>query len=132
MADSLGGISYPWESWRTILPLCVGFLGIVGFGLHSAFVAKDPLIRRSIFSTVSATVNYICTTIHGIIIWSALYYMPLYFEVAKGYTPMEAGIALFPFTLSLGPAAVVIGILIAATGRYRPSLVRNFLHLGRI
>ena len=71
--------------------------------------------------------NYGCTAIHGIIIWSALYYMPLYFEVVKGFTPLRAGIALFPFTLTSGPAAVMVGIAIAVTGRYRPSLVSTFL-----
>lgn len=118
-----GGVNYPWGSWKTIIPLSVGLVGFVAFGLHSAYIARDPFIHGSIFSSLSASVNYICTAIHGMIIWGALYYMPLYFEVVKGLTPLGAGIALLPFTLTTGPAAVAVGIVIAATGKYRPSLV---------
>jgi hypothetical protein len=49
--------------------------------------------------------------------------MPLYFEAAKGFNPIVSGVALFPFTLTLGPSAVIVSFLIAATGRYRPSMV---------
>jgi hypothetical protein len=48
--------------------------------------------------------------------------MPLYFEVAKDYSPVTSGVAIFPFTFTTAPAAVVIGIVITKTGRYRPSL----------
>lgn len=43
----------------------------------------------------------------------------MYFEAAKGYSPTTAGVALFPWTFTIGPAAVVVGIIIAITGRYR-------------
>lgn len=43
----------------------------------------------------------------------------MYFEAAKGYSPTTAGIALFPWTFTTAPAAVVVGILVAKTGRYR-------------
>lgn len=48
--------------------------------------------------------------------------MPLYFEVAKNYSPITSGIAIFPFTFTVAPAAVVVGLVITKTGRYRPSL----------
>ncbi|RAL59143.1 hypothetical protein DID88_006699 [Monilinia fructigena] len=48
--------------------------------------------------------------------------MPLYFEVAKNYTPIQSGIGLFPLTFTTAPAAVVVGLIIAKTGHYRPSI----------
>jgi fucose permease len=44
---------------------------------------------------------------------------PLYFEGAKGFSPINAGIGLFPWTFTTGPAAVIVGIIVAKTGRYR-------------
>jgi MFS family permease len=44
---------------------------------------------------------------------------PLYFEGAKGFTPINAGIGLFPWTFTTGPAAVIVGIIVAKTGKYR-------------
>ncbi|KAE8440809.1 hypothetical protein EG329_006541 [Mollisiaceae sp. DMI_Dod_QoI] len=117
-----GGVMYNWDSWRTLAPLILGVFGIVGFVLYSAYISPGPLIRRSLFNSPTAITAYAGTLIHGMIVWSLLYYMPLYFEVAKNYSPIDSGIAIFPFTFTVAPAAVVVGIIIAKTGRYRPSI----------
>jgi hypothetical protein len=49
--------------------------------------------------------------------------MPLYYEVAKNYNSIESGIAIFPFTFTTAPAAIVVGFIITKTGKYRPSIV---------
>lgn len=51
--------------------------------------------------------------------FSQLYYLPLYFQVAKGYSPLLSGVALIPQSFSVCPASVITGILITRTGRYR-------------
>jgi len=48
--------------------------------------------------------------------------MPLYYEGVKGYSPIIAGVALFPGTFTVAPMAVVTGIAITVTGRYRWAL----------
>lgn len=58
----------------------------------------------------------------GIIVSSILYYLPLYFEVAKDMSPTMAGVGLFPQTFTVAPASVVVGVLIAKTGKYRWSV----------
>jgi hypothetical protein len=112
---------------RTLVPLLLGVLGLVGFVVSSVYLSPEPLIRRSLFNSSTAIVAYFGTLIHGIIVWSLLYYMPLYFEVAKNYSPVTSGVALFPFTFTVAPAAVMVGIVITKTGRYRPSIVSAFL-----
>ncbi|KAF9773656.1 hypothetical protein IL306_008490 [Fusarium sp. DS 682] len=47
------------------------------------------------------------------------YYAPLYHEV-RGSSSVAAGVAVMPFTGTVAPAAVVVGLLIAKTGTYRP------------
>jgi hypothetical protein len=115
-----GGIMYSWSAWRTLIPLALGVFGLLGFVSYSVYLSKEPLIRRSLFNSPTAIVAYF---IHGLIVWSLLYYMPLYFQVAKNYTPISSGIAIFPLTFTTAPAAVVVGIVITKTGRYRPSVV---------
>lgn len=117
-----GGVMYDWSSWRTLVPLTIGVPGITGFILYSVYIPRLPLIRRSLFNTPTAITAYIGTLVQGLIVWSLLYYMPLYFEVAKDYSPIISGIAAFPFTFTVAPAAVVVGLIITKTGRYRPSL----------
>ncbi|EMD86634.1 hypothetical protein COCHEDRAFT_1146356 [Bipolaris maydis C5] len=114
-----GGVQYPWDSWRTLVPLIVCGAGMVGFVLYIEFVAANPLIRTSVFKNRSAAILYTATVIHGIILWAILYYLPLYFEAVKGFGPILTGVALFPWTFTVAPASIATGIAIAILGTYR-------------
>lgn len=113
-----GGVQYPWNSWRTLVPMIVCAFGIGAFVMHQELFAPNPLIRTSVFKTTSAAALYVSTVIHGIILWGILYYMPLYFEAVKGMGPIMAGVSMFPWTFTVAPASVATGIAIAATGKY--------------
>ena len=52
-------------------------------------------------------------------LWSALYYLPLYYEAVKSMNPVMSGVALFPQTFTVAPAAIVVGNVVTITGRYR-------------
>ncbi|KAI4218059.1 MAG: hypothetical protein L6R36_009145 [Xanthoria steineri] len=114
-----GGVSYPWTSWHTLVPLCLGIAGLITFIAYEETVAAEPLIRLVIFKNQTAAVSYSATVIHGMILWSLLYYLPLYYETVKGFSPIVSGVALFPETFTVAPASVAVGILITVTGRYR-------------
>lgn len=128
-----GGIQYEWSSWRTLVPLFLGLAGLLGFVLYSAYVPAQPLIRRSLFQSSTSFVAYLSSVAHGIILWSLLYYIPLYFEAVKNKSAIASGVALFPATFTSAPAAIIVGIIITKTGRYRPSIVSiSSLHLNHI
>ncbi|KAL8981523.1 MAG: hypothetical protein Q9205_003714 [Flavoplaca limonia] len=114
-----GGVSYPWTSWHTLVPLCLGIAGLITFITYEEIVATEPLIRLVIFKNRTAAVSYSATVIHGMVLWSLLYYLPLYYEAVKGFSPIISGVALFPETFTVAPASVIVGILITVTGRYR-------------
>lgn len=114
-----GGVQYPWDSWRTLVPLILCGIGMIGFVMHQEYVAKNPLIRTAVFKSTSAAILFFSTIVHGIILWAILYYMPLYYQAVKGYSPILTGIALFPWTFTVAPASIATGIAIAVTGHYR-------------
>jgi hypothetical protein len=114
-----GGVQYPWDSWRTLVPLTICGVGMVGFVLQQELLAPNPLIRTSVFKNMSAAILFTETIIHGIILWSILYYMPLYYQAVKGMEPILTGVAMFPWTFTVAPASVATGIAIAVTGKYR-------------
>ncbi|KAG4025220.1 hypothetical protein MFRU_063g00100 [Monilinia fructicola] len=115
---SWGGVMFAWSSWHTLVPLVLGVLGIVGFLFYENWV-KEPLVPLGIFKRRTAMVNYIGTFTQGIIIWSIVYYIPLYYEGVKGYSPTIVGVAVFPETFTIAPAAIAIGVAISKTGRFR-------------
>ncbi|MCJ1366609.1 hypothetical protein MMC16_005738 [Acarospora aff. strigata] len=116
---SWGGVMYDWDSWRTLVPLLIGAAGLVAFGFYERFIAVEPLIRLHVFHGRTAIVSYLGSVVHGMILWSLLYYLPLYYEVVKGLSPILSGVALFPQTFTVAPASIVVGIIVTMTGRYR-------------
>ncbi|CAL5867238.1 uncharacterized protein PFLUO_LOCUS1453 [Penicillium psychrofluorescens] len=114
-----GGVSYAWDSWRTLVPLIVGTAGLLVFAFYEYRFASDPIIPPVIFQNRTATVSFIGSVLQGLILWCALYYMPLYYEAVKEYSPILSGVALFPETFTVAPSGLVIGILITVTGHYR-------------
>ncbi|KAF2119430.1 putative MFS multidrug transporter [Lophiotrema nucula] len=119
MAVTWGGTQYPWESWQTLVPLLLGVAGMIAFCVWEVFTSGPTLIPMSIFLNSSATILYLGSFFHGIILWALVYYMPEYFQSVKEYSAIMAGVAALPQTLTVVPCAVGVGIIVGKTGRYR-------------
>jgi MFS family permease len=104
---SRGGIEYPWSSWHTLVPLLVCTTGLVALAIHQEYVAKCPFVHTSIFKNRSAAIILTLTVLYGLILSAVLFYLPLYFEAVKGMSPVMAGVAILPWTLTLAPSAMV-------------------------
>lgn len=70
-----GGVMYEWSSWRVLLPLLIGPAGLVVFGWYEAKIAREPIIHRGLFNNWDMIVTYIMTILHGMLLWSLLYFM---------------------------------------------------------
>lgn len=77
----------------------------------------NPIIRLAIFKQQTALISYIGTFLHGVILWCLLYYLPLYYECVKGYSPIISGVAAFPETFTVAPASIIIGVLVSKWGK---------------
>ncbi|KAK3939699.1 major facilitator superfamily transporter [Diplogelasinospora grovesii] len=117
-----GGVMYEWSSWRCLLPLLIGPVGLVGFFFYEFRFASEPIINRRIFNDWDMIANYIMTVFHGAILWSLLYFLVLYYQAVKFYSPITSAVAILPETLTVAPAGVVVGIVAARTGNYKYSL----------
>jgi hypothetical protein len=80
-------------------------------------------------------ITYFETLVQGIVLWFLLYFLPLFYEACKEYTPIISGVAMplnlasllvsapRPFLLHCNlthfqACSVVVGIAYAATGRW--------------
>ncbi|KAI9764988.1 MAG: hypothetical protein M1840_007910 [Geoglossum simile] len=117
-----GGVMYPWSHWRTLVPLVLGGVGMFGFIFYEIYVPAEPLIKLHLFKNRSTSITYLGTVIHGMILWSMLYYLPLYYEAVKGFSPILSGVAIFPQTFTVAPMSIIIGFTVAITGYYRWAL----------
>ena len=58
---------YPWDHWRTLVPLILGGAGMIGFIFYEIFVPAEPLIKLHLFKNRSTSITYVGTVIHGMI-----------------------------------------------------------------
>ena len=52
----------------------LGVAGLLGFVVYSVYWSPEPLIRRSLFNSPTAITAYASTFIHGVMVWSLLFY----------------------------------------------------------
>ncbi|KAJ4000462.1 MFS general substrate transporter [Lentinula boryana] len=89
-----GGVTYPWNSVVVLAPLCCGMFVVVLFCLWEWKVAKLPIVPMHIFKHITVVGVYICMFSNGFVFFSALYYLPLYFQVVLQYSPTYSGVLL--------------------------------------
>ena len=73
-----GGVMYAWDSWRVLLPLIVGPVGLGLFWWYEIRLAKEPLIHRGMFNNLDMIVTYVLALLHGMVLWSLLYFLREY------------------------------------------------------
>jgi hypothetical protein len=73
-----GGVLFPWNSANVIVPLVLGISGMVGFWAIEDFLVREPMMPMRVFKERTALSGYIGTWVHGIILWSIIYYALLW------------------------------------------------------
>ncbi|EPT02404.1 hypothetical protein FOMPIDRAFT_1029277 [Fomitopsis schrenkii] len=124
-----GGVTFPWTSPVILAPLLSSFLVVVLFCFWEWKGARLPIIPMYIFRHVTVTGVYITMFANGMIFYSALFYLPQFFQVALGYSPIRSGVFLFPVLVSQTTAsfiAVSTDLLSSRTGRYRTIIHTGF------
>jgi uncharacterized membrane protein len=85
-----GGVMFPWNSANVVAPLVLGVFGLVGFWFIEDYLVKEPMMPMRVFKERTAFASYIGTWVHGIILWSIIYYLLLWVTL----TSFQANIRL--------------------------------------
>jgi hypothetical protein len=126
-ALTYAGVKYAWSSWHIIVPLIVGFAGIVAFHLYEASkFCPEPTMPTRLFSNRTSLFAFFLTFIHSILTLWTLYFLPVYFQAVLRSTPTRAGVQLLPTVMFLMPFAIMSGLFISKVGLYRPMLWSGF------
>lgn len=115
----LGGVALSWNS-PTVIGLIVG-----GSTTAILFVAQQrlhpqPIIPPRIFATRSSAACLAVGFFHGFTYIACLYYLPLYFQLVLGASPVQSGLWLLIAAVPMSVITVAVALVIARTGWYRP------------
>jgi hypothetical protein len=119
IALSWADTRFPWDSWRILVPLLVGFAGLIVFHVHQAFCA-EPTIPPHLFKNPTAAVSFAITFSMGMLsVWRS-YFLAIYLEGVLLVSSSRAGVLLLPSIFVFVPASMSAGIALSKWGRYKP------------
>ncbi|GAA6000896.1 hypothetical protein JCM10207_004709 [Rhodosporidiobolus poonsookiae] len=121
-----GGVAYPWSSYKVLVPLILGIVGMVAFIVLERFV-KNPTVPFEIFVHRNAVLSFGMTFLHGLLVMTVVYMLPIYFQADKGASPIRSGVDLFPISFIVAPFAIVGGISVTITGHYKIQSILAFV-----
>ncbi|KAE8149910.1 major facilitator superfamily domain-containing protein [Aspergillus avenaceus] len=117
-----GGIAYPWNSATVVCLIVFGIVTIFVYALIEWKVAKYPVTPLRLFKSTSNLATFAIAYIHGLAYIADLYYLPLYFQIVLGASPLMSGVYLLPVAVTLCVASTITGVYISHSGRYRPPI----------
>ncbi|KAJ6025039.1 hypothetical protein N7540_005836 [Penicillium herquei] len=130
IALTWGGTTYTWNSWHVLSPLLIGAASLVGFFFHQKIYAPEPTLPVRLYTHSTSLISYILTFIHGIEMTWLSYFLPVYFQVLLGATPLLSGVYLLAIVIPLMPAGIAGGLVIAKFGRYKPTMIAGYALLS--
>jgi EmrB/QacA subfamily drug resistance transporter len=116
---------------RVLVPLLAGAVLLAAFAVHALRTRGAPLVDLRLFRSRAFTGTSVLMFLAGLSIYGAMLIIPLYFQQARGYSALAAGLLLVPqgigsilprtivgrLTDKLGPRPVsVAGIVLTIIG----------------
>lgn len=119
-----GGTLYAWDSYsEIILWVFVGVLTI-GFVLahkfHPFVLVEDRLYPGHLLRNWKLGILQITIFSAPAAVYIPIYYIPLFFQFARGETPIEAAVRLLPFVLIIATVSILNGFFMSKLGYYMP------------
>jgi EmrB/QacA subfamily drug resistance transporter len=116
---SLGGVSIRWASFTSIALILGGIaLGVVFFWWERR--ATEPVIPPRLFHNKVFNSTGAIGFVAGFAMLGAMTFLPQYFQLVKGISPISSGFYMLPMMLGMFTGSIVAGQTVARWGRYKP------------
>ncbi|MEU4424933.1 MFS transporter [Actinoplanes sp. NPDC024001] len=112
------GETWGWTAGSTIGTIGAGLLILVLFGWYETR-QEHPLLPMRLFRSPALTIGAIITAINFFTLLGSIFYIMLYLQNVRGYSPVWAGVITLPLSIA---SVVASPIGAALTDRYGPRL----------
>lgn len=119
---SLAGDSFDWWSWQTGA-MVGGGLVLLALTVMAEQIAPEPMIPLRLFRKPVIVLASLASLFVGIGMFAGTVFLGQYFQLARGDSPMRAGLATLPMILGLFLSSTVSGQIITKTGKWKMWLV---------
>jgi EmrB/QacA subfamily drug resistance transporter len=118
LASVWGGQTYPWGSWQVTGTAVAGVVLLIAFGFVERRV-KEPLLPLELFRVRIVSVSCAAGLVIGALLFGVTIYAPVFMQDVLGSSATNSGALLIPLSAGWVVSSVIVGQLIARTGRYR-------------
>lgn len=124
---TVAGSRYEWTRWQSLVPLFLGTFAFVCFAIwESSSLPRDPLIPPRLLRHPTSVIIAINTFLHSMMMYWALYFLPLYFEAVLVFSAEHSGVSMLPISLFCIPGAAISAIAVSRWGRFKALHLTGF------
>ncbi|KAF7881616.1 uncharacterized protein EAF02_006304 [Botrytis sinoallii] len=124
IAINFGGTLYPWHSWQIIVLFVVSGALFIALFLqqHFNFLTTQALrvLPIHLLKTKDMIICFVCQVAVALIVPVPLYYIPVFFQLAKGDSALRAGVKTLPLICFWVTSSAIRGRLMGKLGWYQP------------
>jgi len=115
----MAGIFFAWNSWKALVPLSAGIIGIAVLALHQRYWTESPMFRSSLFQRWVTIFGFLGQASFGVCVNMILYYLIVFWSGVRGYDEVKTSVLLLPETITIPLAAILCGLRIRKTKQIR-------------
>ncbi|KAI9650416.1 hypothetical protein NHQ30_000430 [Ciborinia camelliae] len=120
-ALTYGGSKFAWSSWHILVPMVLGFCGLIVFAVYErSSLPIDPVMPPRLFTHRTSLVVAVNTWLNSALLYWGVYFLPVYFQAVRSYSPARSGVALLPQSLVAIPGAAISAIALSKWGKFKP------------
>ncbi|KAL4919275.1 major facilitator superfamily domain-containing protein [Aspergillus aurantiobrunneus] len=113
-----GGSYFEWDSPMVISMLVIGGLSLAGFFFIEWKVAMLPMLPMEFFKNKVIVALFLQSFLLGAVYQAYLYYLPLYYQNARGWSPIVSAALTAPMVACQSVSSVLSGQYISRCKRY--------------
>ncbi|SCV49858.1 related to aflatoxin efflux pump AFLT [Fusarium fujikuroi] len=123
LALSWAGTVYPWSSGQVLGPL-LAFAGLAAVFIYNQIrrgdvAALPPRIMKH-RCVIAGFIFIFCVNSTGVVLE---YYLPTYYQLVRGYTPVKSGYMMLPIIIAATVGSLIHGAGTSAFGYYTPFML---------
>ena len=124
-----GGRLYDWSSVNVLAFLVAAVVLTIGF-VFVEHRSKEPIIPLDLFRNRSYTTINIATFFVAFGFFSAIIFLPRYFQAVQGLSATASGYRTWPLMLGLIVSSTASGFVVSRTGKYKLVLISALITLS--
>ncbi len=119
---------FAWISWQTAA-MVGGSAALLGAAVWVESRVSDPVVPLHVVKRRDPALAIVASMSVGMAMFGGAVFLGQYFQVARGHTPIEAGLLTTPMMLGVLVSSAVAGRLVSRSGRVKPYIIAGSLIL---